>query len=117
MSSPSHILFNNLALAKNQLPAIILGFVSRDPVDESAVQVDVLCQAVRYRAFVSRLCGVSSLFVERWNFGSRFCWRGSPVRGDATKFLPSFEGVSCFPGTNREETEEYFSARGERSFL
>jgi hypothetical protein len=37
MSSPSHILFNNLALAKNQLPAIILGFVSRDPVDESAV--------------------------------------------------------------------------------
>ena len=72
-----HILpFNNLALAKNQLPAIILGFVSRDPVGESAVQVDVLCQAVRYRAFVSRLRGVSSLPVERWNFGSRFCWRG-----------------------------------------
>src|SRR5882724_7419386 len=76
-SAPGHILpFNNLALAKNPLPAIILGFVSRDMVGESAVQVDVLCQAVRYRAFVSRLCGVSSLLIERGNFGSRICWRG-----------------------------------------
>jgi hypothetical protein len=76
-SAPGHILpFNNLALAKNQLPAIILGFVSRDPVGESAVQVDVLCLAVRYRAFVMRLHGVSSLPVERRNLGSRFCWRG-----------------------------------------
>src|SRR6266550_8232617 len=78
LASRSHIRFNNLPLAKNPLPAIILGFVSRDTVGESAVQVDVLCQAVRYRAFVSRLCGVSSLLVERGNFGSRFCWRGSP---------------------------------------
>ena len=35
----------------------------------------------------------------------------------ATEFLPSFEGVSQFPGTNRLETEEYFSDQGERSFF
>ena len=42
----------------------------------------------------------------------------SPARGDATKFLPSFEGASHFPGTNRiRDGRIILSERGERSFF
>jgi CspA family cold shock protein len=41
-----------------------------------------------------------------------------PARGDATKFLPSFEGASHFPGTNRiRDGRIILSERGERSFF